>query len=229
MPSVRGVFATARLALARVPRWPRLLAALTCLLLAGLSAVDAHARRGPAAAGVPVLVSARSLPAGHRLAVGDLRVARWPSAVRPPTGYARASPLLGRRLAGPLGAGEALTPDRLVGASLTAGLPRGTAAVPVEIAQHGAADFVHPGDRIDLVAAPPDGADPGAGPGSAASSSAAASAAADTVAGNVRVLAVLPAGDTGTTTVVVATDQLTARRLARAGSTVPLLPVGESP
>lgn len=224
MPSVRGVFATARLALARIPRWPRLLAALTCLLLAGLSAVDAHARRGPAAAGVPVLVSTRSLAAGHRLAVGDLRVTRWPPVLRPPTGYARASPVLGRRLAGPVGPGEALTSERLVGASLTAGLPRGTAAVPVEIAQQAAADFVHPGDRIDLVAAPAADADPIAGPGSAA----APNAAADTVARNVRVLAVLPAGDAGTT-VVVATDQLTARRLARAGSTASFLPVGESP
>ncbi len=198
-----------------------MLAALTCLLLAGLSAVDAHARREPVAAGVPVVVSTRSLPAGHRLAAGDLRVARWPPTVRPSTGYARATAVLGRRLAGPIASGEAVTGDRLVGASLTAGLPPGTAAVPVEIAQRGAADFVHPGDRIDLVAAPPPDADVGAtGPTGASSP--------DTVASGVRVLAVLPPGDTGTT-LVVATDQLTARRLARAGSTASFLPVGEPP
>ena len=211
------MFADARLALARIPRWPRLLAALTCLLLAGLSAVDARARHAPEAAGVPVVVAARTMPAGHLLAARDLRVARWPPSVHLPSGLTRATAVIGRRLAGPVVGGDPVTSTRLVGASLTVGLAPGMAAVPVQIARRSAAEFVHPGDRIDLVAAPP----PEATTGSPAPASAPA-------AGGVRVLAVLPPTDDGAV-VVVATDQATARRLARVGASEPFLPVGDPP
>lgn len=204
-----------RLVLARVPRWTRLLAALTCLLLAGVSAVDARARHVPAAPGVPVVVAARTMPAGHLVMGRDVRVASWPASVHLPSGLARRSAVVGRRLATPVVAGEPVTAGRLVGASLTAGLAPGTAAVPVQLARRSAAEFVHPGDRIDLVAAPPQEAANGTG-----------SAAGAPAASGVQVLAVLPASDDGAL-VVVATDRATARRLAQLGSSAPFLPIAD--
>jgi Flp pilus assembly protein CpaB len=145
--------------LPRVSRLVRLCAAGACLLLALTSALDA--RRAHASASRPVVVAARGLPAGHVLTDADLRVARWPPALVPAKAYSARSEALHQRLAGPVESGEVLSPARMLGRSLTTGLPGGTVAVAVEVSDPHAAQLVHPGDRVDLLATPrpPDVAD----------------------------------------------------------------------
>jgi Flp pilus assembly protein CpaB len=64
--------------------------------------------------------------------------------------------LLGRVLAGAVRAGEPLTDARLVGPGLTALLPPGQVAAPVRLADLAVAGLVRTGDRVDVLAAPPD-------------------------------------------------------------------------
>src|SRR4051812_50031977 len=98
-------------ALPRIGRWPRLLVAGTCLLLALASAVGGHqAVDAPAATAQPVVVAARPLPAGHLLARADLALARWPTAGRPAGARSDPSTVAGRRLAGPGGQGGSPPP-----------------------------------------------------------------------------------------------------------------------
>src|SRR3954454_10777817 len=146
------MFAALRHRLPRMGRFPRLCAVGICLLLALSSALGA--RRAPAGRSVPVLVAARDLPAGHTVRAQDVRVARWPPALRPAS--ARASPrdAVGRRLIAPISALEAVTSNRLLGPGLTAGLPAGLVATPVAIDDPHVAEFVHAGDHVDLLAPP---------------------------------------------------------------------------
>ena len=161
----------------------------------------------PASAG-SVLVAARDLPAGARLAGSDVRVLSWPANLRPPGAMSRPGQVIGHRLAGPIGANEALTGTRLTGAELTAGLPPQLRAVPVELTGSALPGLVQVGDRIDLlVNDQPAGV--AAGPPSA-----------HELAEGVRVLAVAgrpPDPDTGGQIgLIVAADQPTALRIAAA-------------
>ncbi|MCW2792592.1 MAG: hypothetical protein JWO76_1690, partial [Nocardioides sp.] len=63
---------------------------------------------------------------------------------------------VGRTLAAPLRRGEPLTDVRLVGPALAEGHP-GVTAVPVRLPDAGSVDLLRVGDRIDLVAADPQG------------------------------------------------------------------------
>jgi pilus assembly protein CpaB len=139
--------------------WPRRVLALTCLLLALLSAVhsrDATAKTGPAT--TAVLVAARALAVGTSLSAADVRIARWPPLLRPATALERPLDAIGRRLASPLAAGDAVTQQRLVGGDLAAGLPPGTVAAPITLANSAAANLIHAGDYVDLLSPPsPDG------------------------------------------------------------------------
>ncbi|MCU1657998.1 MAG: Conserved secreted protein of unknown function, putative domain [Pseudonocardiales bacterium] len=191
-------------------RWPRRLAALACLLLAGASALTARgqaAARTGAAPSSPVVVSARALSVATMLTARDLAVARWPRDILPGNEFADPQRLIGRRLAGPLGAGEAVTTTRLVGADLALGLRPGEVAAPVSVPAE-VASFVRSGDRVDVLAAPPaDGLDATTAPRRPAT----------TVAQDVPVLAVLPLPDSGGDAVaqlIIGTDRATALRVA---------------
>ena len=59
--------------------------------------------------GVPVLVSVRDLPAGHRVGASDLRVERWPEQIRPASALQDPAAAIDATLASGLGAGEAVT------------------------------------------------------------------------------------------------------------------------
>jgi len=135
---------------ARLSGWPRRLLALGCVLLAAVTAMGARHEPPPAAAG-SVVVAARDLPAGAQLTGSDVRVMAWPVKLRPPGAISRPAQVIGRRLAGPIRANEALTGTRLAGADLTAGLPPQLRAVPVELAGSAMPDLVRVGDRIDLL------------------------------------------------------------------------------
>ena len=206
---------------ARLSGWPRRLLALGCVLLAAVTAMGARHEPPPAAAG-SVVVAARDLPAGAQLTDADLRVLAWPVNLRPPGAMSRPAQVIGRRLAGPIRADEALTGTRLAGADLTAGLPPQLRAVPVELAGSAMPDLVRVGDRIDLlVNDQPDG-------------DAAPSPSAHVLAEGVRVLAVAgrppdPGADGESTGLIVAADQPTALRIAAASGRSVLATVRKPP
>jgi Flp pilus assembly protein CpaB len=118
---------------------------LAGLLTAVAVAAGLHATTAEPPPSVAVLVAAHDLPAGSVVDAQDVRrVGFAPGSV--PEGLAREP--TGRTLAAPLRAGEPITDLRLVGPTLTDGYP-GLVAVP--------AGLLRVGDRIDLVAADPQG------------------------------------------------------------------------
>ncbi len=106
----------------------------------------------PPAATVVMTVAARDLPAGALLVSDDLRDVPAPAALVPAAALDR-SGALGQVLLAPVAAGEAITAARLTGSGLLAGTPPGTVALPVRLADPGAAALLEPGDRVNLLAA----------------------------------------------------------------------------
>ena len=157
------MFASLRHRLERHGPWPRRLAALVCLALAGFTALSGHHSAAGGTPTTPVAVSTRALPAGHILTTRDVRVRSYPTTVAPRGAASTTHPLLGRRLAGSLAAGEPITEQRLVGRTLAAGLPSGTVAIGLPVDDEHVADFVHAGDRVDVLPPAPSG-DASAGP-----------------------------------------------------------------
>ena len=164
-----------------------------------------------------MVIAVRALPAGHVLTRSDVRVARWPAGLSPAGAPADPTVVLGRRLAGPLTAREAVTSTRLLGRNLVAGLPGDVVAAAVPLADAHAVDLVRAGDRVDLLSAgrsddlaPPTG------------SSIAAPAVATVIEG-ARVLAVFAAGSGGSddtnAEVVLAVPRGVAGRIARESPT----------
>lgn len=107
----------------------------------------------PAPPGGEAAVATRDLPAGHVLTSTDLRTVRVPAHLVP-AGALDPPSADGRRLALPLGDGEILTGTRLRPATAFGSLAPTERAVHVRVADPGALDLVHPGDRVDLLAAP---------------------------------------------------------------------------
>jgi pilus assembly protein CpaB len=132
---------------------------LLCLALAcgGLAAsqVRERERRADAALGplAPVAVAQRDLPAGHRLAAGDLAVRRAPARYLPADALADAAALVGARTAVPLVAGAYLTAavlgDPATEGDQGTGLRTGERAVAVRVA--GALADAQQGSRVDVV------------------------------------------------------------------------------
>ncbi|MFD0902932.1 SAF domain-containing protein [Actinomadura sediminis] len=102
---------------------------------------------------VRVLTAARDLPAGATLTPSDVRPVPFP-ADAVPSGAVRAD-AAGRILAGPMRRGEPLTDVRVVGDRLLRGHGPGKVATPVRIADADTVRLVRPGDRVDVLAAPP--------------------------------------------------------------------------
>jgi pilus assembly protein CpaB len=204
---------------ARLSGWPRRIIALIFLLLAAAAALTNRAA-APAAVRVPtapVVVSSADLAVGTVLRLDQLRTVSWPAEFRPPGAFARASDLVGQRLAGPARSGEAVTRTRLAGPDLASGLPTGFIATPASVIA-GATSFVHPGNRADLIAP--------------AGDSATATGPAHVVAEQVLVLAVLPPNDernsTPSATIIVAARSDVAARIATESS-VPLVALVRTP
>lgn len=205
----------------RLRGWPRRVLALACLLLAVVTAIGAQHDDHSPDQGAPVLVAARDLAAGIRLSNADVQVRTWPASLRPPTAPSRPAQVLGRRLAGPVHAGEPLTTTRFVGADLSAGLPANLQAVPVQITGAALLNLVRVGDSIDLLVGDSVSA------GQPTPSSPAVPGPARVLAQRVRVLAVAAPSpavglssvdgiDSGTIGLIVAADRATALRIAAA-------------
>jgi Flp pilus assembly protein CpaB len=180
------------------------------LLAAGFAAIAVAAAlrtvTGPPSPTTQVLTAARDLPSGRVLRPGDLRSAEFaPESV--PSGVLGAGQLIGRTTASPLRSGEPVTDVRLVRGSLLDGYP-GLVAAPVRIGDAEAVRLLRVGDRIDLLAADPQGA------------------AAEVIATDVPIIALpgaqrssdFPSSDgTGGALIVVAMTAETALRVAESG------------
>ena len=174
---------------------------LAAVLTAVAVAAGLHSVTAPPPPRIDVLVAARDLPGGTVLAPGDLaQVPFAPGSV--PDDLATST--TGRTLAAPVRRGEPVTDVRLVGPGLADGHP-GLTAVPVRLPDAGMVGLLAAGDRIDLVAADPQGS------------------GARVVAAGVPVLAVPGAptdaasdGVTGRLVVVGASDQSEVTRIADA-------------
>ena len=96
-----------------------------------------------------MLVAARDLPSGTRLAADDLVARAFPADLAPPDAATAAT---GRVLAAPVGRGEVLTDVRVVGPALA---QPGQTVLPVRLPDAGMAMLLRPGDEVDLVATDP--------------------------------------------------------------------------
>ncbi|HYO38611.1 MAG TPA: SAF domain-containing protein [Nocardioidaceae bacterium] len=131
--------------------------AAACATLAVAAALQANA--APAEPRTMLVTAARDLPSGVVVQAGDLsRTAFAPESV-PDGAVAEASVAVGRTTAGPLRSGEPITDARLVTSSLLDGYP-GLVAVPVRIGDPGAVRLLRVGDRVDVLAADPQGRSP---------------------------------------------------------------------
>ncbi len=198
----------------RRPRSPVHTARRSAAVLLAVAAVFLALRPAPitvlqrAPATVPVAVASSDLPAGTALSDTDVAVARLPAGAAPSGGTPDVRPLVGRVLAGAVRAGEPITDVRLVGPGLTALLPADLVAAPVRLADLAVAALVRSGDRVDVLAAHPDGVQ------------------AETVAGRALVLAAPRAApgqdDPAAGLLVLAVDPGTAARLAVVSTTATL-------
>jgi Flp pilus assembly protein CpaB len=103
---------------------------------------------------VPVAVAARDLAPGQALTEDDLGEARLPAPLAPATALPR-SAVIGRSLGSARATGEMVTATALREADLLLGTGGGRLAVPLPLADSGAADLLVPGDRVDVLAATP--------------------------------------------------------------------------
>jgi Flp pilus assembly protein CpaB len=126
-------------------------------LLAGVAVLSAvRAAAEPPTPTGPVVVAARDLSGGTTVRGPDLRVARLPVDSVPSGAFASVDGLAGRVLAAPLRKGEPVTDVRVVAPGLLDGFP-GLVAAPVRVADPATVALLAAGDRVDVVAATPDG------------------------------------------------------------------------
>lgn len=129
------------------------------LLAGGLAAAAVAVGLGVVAPAPPAVVdvvaAVRDLPAGTALAAGDLGTVALPESAVPAGALRAPGDAAGRVLAGPVRRGEPLTDVRLLGAGLVP--PGGLVAVPVRVAEPALPLLVRAGDRVDVLAASPDG------------------------------------------------------------------------
>lgn len=114
---------------------------------------------GAAAAGPPgieVIVAANDLEVGAKIAVGDIKLARFPAEDLPPNYLAQKSKVIGRGVILPIAKGEFILPSKLAGENAGSGLPSlippGMRAVSVRVNDTtSVSGFVLPGTRVDIL------------------------------------------------------------------------------
>ena len=105
----------------------------------------------PEPRGVPVVVVAHDLMAGHVLSRDDLAVADWPADLSPQGSVADPATLVGRALGAGMSRGEPLTGARVRGPGLLAGVENGLVAAHVRLADPAMAAMAGAGDHVDLI------------------------------------------------------------------------------
>jgi Flp pilus assembly protein CpaB len=124
------------------------------VVVAALAALTAyslvHALAPPPPPTAPVVVAARDLTSGTRIARGDVRLAAVDPDDVPDGAATQISSVVGTVLAAPMRSGESLTDRRVLGAALIAGYSGDIVAVPVRIQDADVVSLLHVGDRIDV-------------------------------------------------------------------------------
>lgn len=170
-----------------------LAAAFTALaVIAGLSALR------PSDGLEPVLVARRDLPSGHVVTTADVRNASVPPSAVPEHALGR-DEAVGRRVAGPMRAGEPLTDVRVVRPGSLAGYGDDAVLTTVRI-DPVEATAIGVGDRVDVIAVDPGG-----------------ESAAEIVARDVEIVTVPDAEDAESVGLGVVTTEQGALALAEAG------------
>lgn len=130
--------------------------ALAALCAAAAVAAALQADATPAEPRSLLVTAARDLPGGVVVRADDLRRTPFAPDSVPAGALVSAALAVGRTTAGPVRAGEPITDARLVTSSLLAGYP-GMVAVPVRIGDPGAVRLLRVGDRVQVLAADPQG------------------------------------------------------------------------
>ncbi|WP_235681401.1 SAF domain-containing protein [Tomitella gaofuii] len=156
-----------RMRAAWAPGWPRVVALRRCAAaVLAVTAVVLAVRGDPAADEVDVVIAARDLSPGAEVTAADLAVVQRAARAVPRGALSTQERALGRMIAAPVRAGEALTDVRLLGEPLAraaAGV-QDARLVTVRLADPALAEVVHAGDLVDIIAAPPDDQSPATGP-----------------------------------------------------------------
>jgi pilus assembly protein CpaB len=188
--------------------WPRRVAALGCLVMAVLGAIGTGSRTGPGTMG-PVLVANRALEPGLILTAADLRTTSWPATAVPADALRQPEQAVGRRVATSLARGQPIQPGSLLDPAVAAALRLGRVTTTVTLADQHQAAILATGAHVDLYSVVEGG-----------ESTATSVGSSSPLARAVTVLAVLPgtatadAGGTGGLGLIIATDPVTADRLA---------------
>lgn len=124
--------------------------------LTGLAVLAALTSLRQTPDGVQVLIARHDLRSGHVIAAADVRTASVPADSAPDHTLARGE-VIGRRVAGPMRAGEALTDFRVLQADSLAGYGTGIVFTTIRVDRADGASSVRVGDRVDVVAVDPDG------------------------------------------------------------------------
>lgn len=119
--------------------------ATVAAVLVGLTALAP-----PRPSTVEVVAAARLLTGGSTIAADDLRSAALPPDAVPDGAWTDSAALIGQRLAGPVPAGQVLTPTLLL-RQRTAG--RSTVVAPLPLADDRVTGLLQAGDQIDVLAA----------------------------------------------------------------------------
>lgn len=142
-------------------RTARFVAARRRLLAAGFTAAAVagglHAVSPQPAATRQVVVASVDLPPGTALTSDQVKSTPMPEGLVPRGSLDDVDAVTGRLLAAPVRSGEPLTDVRLLGAALVDGYGDGRVAAPVRLADAGAAALLRTGDRVDVLAADPQG------------------------------------------------------------------------
>lgn len=149
-----------RLRRALRPDWTRTPTARRCVAgaLVLLAAVAAW-RGDPRADYTDVVVTVRDLTPGAELSAADVQVEPRAATALPAGVQTRVDAVVGHTLAGPARRGEIVTDVRLLGPRLAeAAAGPDARIVPIALADAALTDLLRPGDIVDIVAAPADGA-----------------------------------------------------------------------
>ena len=130
----------------------RLLAAV----FTGLAVLTALSTLSREPDGADVLVARHDLRSGHVLTASDLRTATVPPASRPSHSLGRGA-AVGRRVAGPMRAGEASTDYRVMQGDALAGYAEDAVLTTIRVDRADGLTGLHVGDRVDVIAVDPDG------------------------------------------------------------------------
>jgi Flp pilus assembly protein CpaB len=121
---------------------------LAAACAAGAVVLGVRELRPPPPPVVAVVVAARAVPAGAVLSTADVTLEPVPLQARQPGAVLAPGSAVGRRLAAPLAAGEAVTTTRLVPRGPADGLAPGAVALHVLLADPTAGDLLSAGRRV---------------------------------------------------------------------------------